>query len=173
MPNDDRDQRRDRPPPPAIRAQLAGPRRDRGLTPVEGTPIEQINFRIKRASETTWPDIQDRVTRLEARSIDTTRDVGVIAERTAAIAGAAEVLDEKLVNLREDVTTLIEAAEAERGEAQRAREAARADRAARAARAATMADADKERLTKRQIAVLAIVPSTITALVALLAVLLK
>lgn len=162
MANDDRDQRRERTPPSSVVAQIARPSRLRSGTPVDGTPIDQMAHRIKRASDTTLPDILDRVSRLEAGHVTMIRDIGEVKVSAAEISGA-------IGSLGGEVTALINSANAEAAEQAKAREAARAERAARAARAATAAEASKERLTKLQLALIAVLPAILAAIFAYLA----
>jgi len=162
MANDDRDQRREHAPPSSVVAQLARPNRLRTGTPVDGTPIDQMAYRIKRASDTTLPDIQSRVAQLEAGHVTMIRDIGEVKVTAAEISGA-------IGGLGVEVAALMKSAEAEAAEQAKAREAARAERAARAARAATAAEANRDRLTKVQLALIAVLPAILAAILAYLA----
>ncbi len=166
MANDDRDQRRDHAPPPAVSAQIARADRVRSGTPVNGTSIDQMAHRIKRASDQTLPDIQERVRGLESGHVKLIGDVGEVKAGIADVSGQVGILGAS-------VSALIRSADSEAIEQAKDREAARAERAARAARAATAAEASKDRLSKRQIAAITIVPALLTALAAFIAVLLK
>lgn len=147
-----RDRREPKYPPPHVEEQIAssGPRFDRLETPVEGTPITQLSQRMRHMSNIT-DDISNRVLRLEAGHSQILGELGTIK---AAAAGHDAKLE-----------TLVENAQRETEERERTRKEREERREREAQRLATLAEADKERTSRRRLAVIAILGPIIVAII--------